>query len=314
MAHLAGGHLLGGLLGGGHHAAAHGLGLGAGYAAAAAGHGAAAHGLQNGSGGFQNVAPRPSLGNVAGYGVETVHPFAGSGHTGAYNVAAGHGGSTGHGGAVGAGHGAVGQASSGNFGGTTGATAAGDPTSSSLFIPLSLTPDSKSNSDDYIEPILRSNHIMQPLRRKVWLYGGFFDKKTHPHVTFDKLASKIQTFDPYTELWKSKQVGGEIPPAGVGGAASAVLNNDLYTFGGKTVDGCLTNDLHRLDTETLYWHKLSPQNPHKGPMPKTGCGMIAFGNSLGVFGGCTTPDSKLYAMEGRTNEFHLFDLNTGIYK
>ena len=144
---------------------------------------------------------------------------------------------------------------------------------------------------------------MQPLRRKVWLYGGFFDKKTHPHVTFDKLASKIQTFDPYTELWKSKQVGGEIPPAGVGGAASAVLNNDL-----------LTNDLHRLDTGTLYWHKLSPQNPHKGPMPKTGCGMIAFGNSLGVFGGCTTPDSKLYAMEGRTNEFHLFDLNIGIYK
>ena len=115
MAHLAGGHLLGGLLGGGHHAAAHGLGLGAGYAAAAAGHGAAAHGLQNGSGGFQNVAPRPSLGNVAGYGVGTVHPFPGSGHTGAYNVAAGHGGSTGHGGAVGAGHVAVGQASSGNL-------------------------------------------------------------------------------------------------------------------------------------------------------------------------------------------------------
>ena len=47
-------------------------------------------------------------------------------------------------------------------------------------------------------------------------------------------------------------------------------------------------------------------------MPKTGCGMIAFGNSLGVFGGSTTPDSKLDAMEGRTNEFHLFDINTGI--
>ena len=54
-------------------------------------------------------------------------------------------------------------------------------------------------------------------------------------------------------------------------------------------------------------------------MPKTGCGMIAFRNSLVVFGGYgvpqgpTEPQSFIKRTDGRgwTNEFHIYNLSEG---
>ena len=54
-------------------------------------------------------------------------------------------------------------------------------------------------------------------------------------------------------------------------------------------------------------------------MPKIGCGMIAFRNSLVVFGGYgrprgpTEPQSFIKDVGGRgwTNEFHIFNLSEG---
>ena len=57
-------------------------------------------------------------------------------------------------------------------------------------------------------------------------------------------------------------------------------------------------------------------------MPKYGCGMIAFGNGLGVFGGYGVPrgptepqsfikGTKFTDGRGWTNEFHIYNLSQG---
>ena len=56
-------------------------------------------------------------------------------------------------------------------------------------------------------------------------------------------------------------------------------------------------------------------------MPKIGCGMISFGDSLGVFGGYglprgpTEPQSFIKSTDGRgwTNEFHIYHLKEGVF-
>lgn len=83
------------------------------------------------------------------------------------------------------------------------------------------------------------------------------------------------------------------------------------------------NTLHRLNTKNWCWFKLSPQNADGAPMLKILCGMIAFGNSLGVFGGSGIPqgptepqsfiaNTRTTSGAGWTNEFHVYDVSEGI--
>ena len=177
----------------------------------------------------------------------------------------------------------------------------------------------------YYEPLNRVYHIMQCVGGKAYLYGGLFDKKLPQKLTLEQLASTVQIFDPATEEWTSMPIGGESSAIAVLQVASTTLGGDLYTFGGADMFDCVTNYLHRLDT-SLCWYKLTPLNPEEGPIPKVGSGMVAYRHYLAVFGGFgvqidkspSSQSSCIPATGGeyanvRTNEFHLFDLHTGIY-
>ena len=169
------------------------------------------------------------------------------------------------------------------------------------------------------EPLPRFDHISCRVGSKVVVQGGVtkdFSEKSRQH-----LISVVEIFDPYSELWEQRQVTGDAPSPGTYAAASASLHDDLFSFGG--FDGRQRfNTVHRLDTEKLCWNQVSPQNADGAPMPKTACGMIAFGNSLGVFGGFgvpqgpTEPQSFIKhtrSTDGRgwTNEFHIYNLSEG---
>lgn len=177
----------------------------------------------------------------------------------------------------------------------------------------------------YYEPLRRVYHIMQCVRGKAYLYGGLFDKKLPHKLTLEQLALTVQIFDPVTEEWTSESVGGESLAIAIIQVASTTLDDDLYTFGGADLFDCVTNEVHRLDTKSLCWYKLTPQNPEEGPIPKVGSGMVTFRHHLAVFGGFGVKmdnSPSLYASyipttggdyaNVRTNEFHLFDLQTGI--
>ena len=175
------------------------------------------------------------------------------------------------------------------------------------------------------EPLARFWHISesvgQDVGSKVVVQGG--RTKDFSEKSRQQLTSVVEIFDPYSELWEQRQVTGDAPSPGVHSSASASLNHSLFSFGGRDESESF-NTLHRLDTKTWRWCQLSPQNTEGAPMPKYGCGIIAFKESLGVFGGYgiprgpTKPQSFLentsYSSgKGWTNEFHVYETNQGMY-
>ena len=176
----------------------------------------------------------------------------------------------------------------------------------------------KGSSSKY-EPLPRFCHISVGVGSKVVVQGGV--TKDLSEKSRQRLSSVVEIFDLYSESWEQRPVTGDAPSPGTYESASASLHDDLFSFGGY--DGSqFFNTLHRLDTEKLCWSQVSPQNADRAPMPKTGCGMIAFGNGLGVFGGYGVPrgpteprsfimDTKSTNGRGWTNEFHIYNLSEG---
>ena len=171
------------------------------------------------------------------------------------------------------------------------------------------------------EPIPRLWHVSQSVGSKVLVRGGRtkdFSEKSRQH-----LSSVVELFDPYSELWEQKQVEGDIPSPGTHLEACASANGDLFTYGGVDSSGKYINALRKLDTKTWRWRQLSPQNAEGAPMPKYECGMVVFGDSLGVFGGYGMPRGPTqpgsFLKDNRysdgivwTNEFHLYNLSDGM--
>ena len=173
-----------------------------------------------------------------------------------------------------------------------------------------------SGSAAKYEPLPRFSHVSQSVGGKVVVQGGRTkDFKKH-------LTSVVETLDPYSELWEQRQVEGDAPSPGTYIAASAVVNDDLYTFGGY--DGRnYFNTLHKLDTKTWHWCQLSPQNAEGAPMPKSPGGMISIKDSLVVFGGYGRPrgpaepgsfmkNTRSTDGRGWTNELHIYHLKEGV--
>ena len=169
------------------------------------------------------------------------------------------------------------------------------------------------------EPLPRFGHISGRVGSKLVVQGG--RTKDFSEKSKQQLSSVVEIFDPYSELWEQRQVQGVALPPGTYNAASASLHDDLFSFGG-TDDRQIFNTLHRLDSKTWRWSQVSPQNADGAPMPKYGCGMIAFRNSLVVFGGHGIPqgptepgsfikNTRATDGSGWTNELHIFSLSEG---
>ena len=186
-------------------------------------------------------------------------------------------------------------------------------------------PSVMAASADY-EPLLRFDHISGRVGRVIVVQGG--RTKDSSEESKQHLSSVVEIFDPYSESWEQRQVEGNAPSPGTCGAASASLHDDLFSFGGLGDrdlgwDGgdLFFNTVHRLDTKTWCWSQVSPQNADGAPMPKYGCGMIAFRNSLVVFGGFGRPQGPTEHQSfintgyadggGYTNEFHIYNLSEG---
>ena len=170
------------------------------------------------------------------------------------------------------------------------------------------------------EPMSRIWHASWQTGNKTLLYSGV--TKDYSNKTKKRLASVVEVFDSYTESWQQKVVTGETPAPGLCSAATALIDNDLFTFGGW--DGSRWyNSLHRL-SHSSKWFAICPQeNRAESPMAKQGSGMVAFGDNLALFGGYGIPHGPaqpgssfqctgLTDSAGWTNEFHMFNLTDGM--
>ena len=177
-----------------------------------------------------------------------------------------------------------------------------------------------ASADYCYGPLPRYYHISGRVGSSIIVQGGRtkdFSEESKQH-----LSSVVEIFDLYSESWEQRQVKGNTPSPGTYDAASASLHDDLFSFGGFYGSKNYFNAVRRLDTKTWCWSQVSPQNTDGAPMPKIGCGMIAFRNSLVVFGGYGVPQGPTEPQSftkhtsytdgrGWTNEFHIYSLSEG---
>ena len=167
------------------------------------------------------------------------------------------------------------------------------------------------------EPTPRFSHCAAAVGGKCYLLGGFVQDFLGNGRK--KLVSTVEIFDPYLETWEKHPTTGDPPPGLYDAACTSVLNS-LYWFGGW--DGLFFyNSLHRLDTTTLKWTELQPENEDEGPMRKKWCAMVSFSpDQLATFGGYAHPtkspiqsgatfiDNPFSSGMGWSNELHVFDI------
>ena len=159
------------------------------------------------------------------------------------------------------------------------------------------------------EPPPRLGHFSAPMEGYLCVSGGRTKGSTK------EKGELVHTFNQLSESWSSKQCQGPSPPDGLYLGASAYAGHHLYLYGGY--DGPrYYNSLRQLDTRSWTWSHLSSA----GPMPKAGCGMVTYDETLLCFGGygipsgTTQPGAKFTkeiesSFSGWTNEFHAYDLN-----
>ena len=178
-----------------------------------------------------------------------------------------------------------------------------------------------SKTAKHCEPLPRFAHISQCVGSNVVVQGGRTRHASEESVK--NLTAIVEVLDLFSETWEQKQVTGYAPPPATQSSASAVLQGDLFAFGGWNGRHHF-HTLRRLDLKTWRWAIASPQNSPGAPTPKRDCGMVAFsGENLAVFGGYGAPLEQPAAQQtasfvkgtenqGWLNEFHVYNLAEGI--
>jgi len=172
------------------------------------------------------------------------------------------------------------------------------------------------------DPTPRFSHCAAAVGGKCYFWGGFV--QDFYGNGRKKLVSTVEIFDPNLKTWEKHPTTGD-PPPGLCDAACTSQLDSLYWFGGD--DGIsFHNSLHRLDTTTLEWRELQPENEDERPMRKVWCGMVSFSHDqLAIFGGYGRPTTSpiqsgatfmrnpFSSEMGWSNELHVFDITRSMW-
>lgn len=122
-------------------------------------------------------------------------------------------------------------------------------------------------------PPARTNHTIVSFNEKLFLFGG-----TNGVQWFNDVWS----YDYIANSWTEIDCVGFIP-APREGHASALVNDVMYVFGGRTDEGVDLGDLSAFRISTRRWYSF--QNMGPAPSPRSGHSMTAFGKQIIVMAG-----------------------------
>jgi hypothetical protein len=122
-------------------------------------------------------------------------------------------------------------------------------------------------------PPARTNHTIVSFNEKLFLFGG-----TNGVQWFNDVWS----YDHIANSWTEIDCVGFIPTPREG-HASALVNDVMYVFGGRTDEGVDLGDLSAFRISTRRWYSF--QNMGPAPSPRSGHSMTAFGKQIIVMAG-----------------------------
>ncbi|XP_011408126.2 PREDICTED: uncharacterized protein LOC105315251 [Amphimedon queenslandica] len=170
----------------------------------------------------------------------------------------------------------------------------------------------------------RANHSAPVIGGSLYLWGG--DQPDLPEVHDSpqkrKLTSTVETFSFSSARWSSHLTRGT-PPLGVNGYSCTTFRSNIYYYAGWCGhDNCFYNSLNVLNTLTMSWTQLHPNDESR--MKKASVGMLSMEfegtDYLFMVGGLgTTPAVKhpqfqydqLKDRRVLTNEQLLYNLSNG---
>ncbi|KAI9708917.1 MAG: Negative regulator of mitotic exit [Bogoriella megaspora] len=122
-------------------------------------------------------------------------------------------------------------------------------------------------------PPARTNHTMVTWGDKLYLFGG---------TDGINWFNDVWTYDPRSNSWTHQECIGYIPAAREG-HASALVQDVMYVFGGRTEEGTDLGDLAAFRISTRRWYTF--QNMGPAPSPRSGHTMTAYGKQIVVLAG-----------------------------
>ncbi|KAG5438883.1 hypothetical protein PCANB_002213 [Pneumocystis canis] len=122
-------------------------------------------------------------------------------------------------------------------------------------------------------PPARTNHIMITYQENLYLFGG-----TNSNQWFND----VWVFDYKNLSWKEVVCNGCIPQPREGHSAS-LIDDIIYIFGGRGLDGSDLGDLIAFKITTSRWYIF--QNMGPSPSPRSGHTLTSFGQKIIVLGG-----------------------------
>lgn len=156
-----------------------------------------------------------------------------------------------------------------------------------------------SNPKPRGNPPCISKHTTLEIEGLFYVFGGY-----------DGIQKRFELsiFDPKKLTWETPETYGDRPISRSNHAAS-VIGNKMYIFGGLLQSGTElidSNDIHVLDTTTLYWTRIEAT----GDVPEPRCGhkMVTIDEKLYVFGGGNGDN-----WSNKFNDLHVFDPETNVW-
>lgn len=143
-------------------------------------------------------------------------------------------------------------------------------------------------------PTARHHLTSSAVDGKLYVIGGRLLGDGVPRPVNEALSNfnDNEMYDPITNTWtKLEQM-----PTKRSGLASVPIGNDIYVFGGQSVNGTFANN-ERYDTKADTWSSEPPL-----PTPRLGLAAVPVNNSIYVIGG--KPSLKAY-VGGEVEIFHV---------
>ncbi|KAH9944187.1 uncharacterized protein BXZ73DRAFT_96680 [Epithele typhae] len=137
-------------------------------------------------------------------------------------------------------------------------------------------PSPKGNSGQMPSP--RSGHTCIAHKGQLIMFGGT-DGQYHYNDTW--------VFDPASRSWTELSCFGYIPTPRESHAA-AIVDDIMYVYGGRGVDGANMGSLAAFKISTRRWFMFQNMGPE--PSPRSGHGMAAVGSKVYVLGGVSEED------------------------
>jgi N-acetylneuraminic acid mutarotase len=162
-------------------------------------------------------------------------------------------------------------------------------TTNEAYIPMNDTWTDKAPM-----PTARHHLTSSVVDGKLYVIGGRLLGDGVPRPVNEALSNfnDNEMYDPITNMWTKL----EAMPTKRSGLASASIGNDIYVFGGQSVNGTFANN-ERYDTKANTW-----ASEPALPTPRLGLDAVTVNNSIYVIGG--KPSLKAY-VGGEVEIFHV---------